>query len=187
MLLKWRRNIHKTDVGYKGYFRLTCVDRCRIEFHPWCWRNQKDNDGVNLDKEYLSQWCPTPDCGAPLSKIEIIKTKSVTILEDKELTNKIILAKKDSRPPTPNNVQVIVERPEDVQAEDCQPVPSNLGSFQEEVHNLKEALAIAEAKELEQRSRAESAELQRDELLKRNTDNKVHIEELQKVNMVKNL
>ena len=33
--------VNVTTESSKGYYRLTCQDRCKIEFHPYCWKEQK--------------------------------------------------------------------------------------------------------------------------------------------------
>ena len=70
-LLFWSNFIRTKDVDYKGYYRLTCQDRCKIEFHPYCWKEQKGRQGLKNDKEFLNMPCLTPDCNGVI--IEIVR------------------------------------------------------------------------------------------------------------------
>jgi hypothetical protein len=63
-----------------------------VDFHPWCWKHKKDKDGINKDKDFLTIWCMTPDCKAPISKVTIVKDDPETpvIITDEDLTAKMV-------------------------------------------------------------------------------------------------
>ncbi len=63
-----------------------------IDYHPWCWKAEKDKDGGAIDKDYLSKWCKTPDCNAPTSKIEVFKEGGgdPVVITDKAITEKML-------------------------------------------------------------------------------------------------
>ena len=70
-LLFWSNFIRIKDVDYKGYYRLTCQDRCKIEFHPHCWKEQKGRQDLKNDKDFLNMPCLTPDCNGLI--VEIVR------------------------------------------------------------------------------------------------------------------
>ena len=80
------------DVDYKGFTRMTCTDRCVIDFHPWCWKHKKDTENCHLDKDYLKTYCPTPDCGAPIRQVSLFKEdlENPFSLTDDEWTKKML-------------------------------------------------------------------------------------------------
>ena len=61
------------DVDFKGFTRLTCTDKCVIDFHPPCWKHKKEAENFGLDKNYLSTYCPTPNCKGPICEVKIFK------------------------------------------------------------------------------------------------------------------
>ena len=70
-LLFWSNFIRIKDVDYKGYYKLTCQDRCKIEFHPHCWKEQKGRQDLKNDKDFLNMPCLTPDCNGLI--VEIVR------------------------------------------------------------------------------------------------------------------
>ena len=91
-ILGWKQTIKIDDVDYKGFTRMTCTDRCVIDFHPWCWKHKKDSEKCHLDKDYLKTYCPTPDCGAPIRQISLYKDdlENPYSLTDEEMTKKML-------------------------------------------------------------------------------------------------
>ena len=76
-ILQWKAEICLQDLDFKGYYYLTCTEKCRIDFHPWCWKHKKDQE-VKKDKDYLQEWCLTPDCKAPFCKITVVKGQLIS-------------------------------------------------------------------------------------------------------------
>ena len=76
-VLQWKAEICLQDLDFKGYYHLTCTEKCRIDFHPWCWKHKKDQE-VKKDKDYLQEWCLTPDCKAPFCKITVVKGQLIS-------------------------------------------------------------------------------------------------------------
>ena len=72
-ILKWKSSIRIGDVDFKGFTRMTCTDKCFIEFHPRCWKHKKEAENFGLDKSYLTTYCPTPECTAPIYEVAIFK------------------------------------------------------------------------------------------------------------------
>jgi len=90
-ILQWKGEICLQDLDFKGYYHLTCTEKCRIDFHPWCWKHKKDQE-VKKDKDYLQEWCLTPDCKAPFCKITVVKDNPDQPIEisDKRITEKML-------------------------------------------------------------------------------------------------
>ena len=87
-LLSWSSFIREKDVDYKGFYRLTCQDHCKIEFHPHCWKEQKSREELKNDKDFLNMPCLTPDCNGVI--IEIVrfqgsKAKPVILKADQSI------------------------------------------------------------------------------------------------------
>ena len=40
-ILKWKAEICQDDLNFKGFYRLTCTEKCHIDFHPWCWKHKR--------------------------------------------------------------------------------------------------------------------------------------------------
>ena len=89
-VLQWKSNICGQDLDYKGFYTTECTEKCHVDFHPWCWKNKKDNDMIKNDKEYLKQNCSTPDCGAPIAYLKVTKDQGQDPIEfkDEELTKR---------------------------------------------------------------------------------------------------
>ncbi|XP_032234867.2 E3 ubiquitin-protein ligase TTC3 isoform X2 [Nematostella vectensis] len=67
-----RTVIYLSDPDYKGYVRLMCEDSCRIDYHHNCWKKFKSSyDEKNGDKDFLDGQCMTPDCEAPVVRVQI--------------------------------------------------------------------------------------------------------------------
>ena len=98
-ILPWTSTICRQDLDYKGYYTLICTEKCRIDFHFWCWKCKKEEDGKNLDKDYLQDWCLTPDCGAPICKVIVVKDDPNDALElsDDDITKKMLLEKQKKK------------------------------------------------------------------------------------------
>ena len=92
-VMKWKAQICVQDLDYKGFYTTDCTEKCHIDFHPWCWKCKKDCDGIKNDKDYLKQNCPTPDCGAPISEITIVKDdpENPIKFKDEKLTERRLI------------------------------------------------------------------------------------------------
>merc|ERR1712223_301970 len=91
-ILQFKSAICQQDLDFKGFYTLHCTEKCKIDFHPWCWKHKKDRENKNLDKDYLHEWCATPDCEAPICKITVVKDNPDQPLEiiDKQTTDKML-------------------------------------------------------------------------------------------------
>ncbi len=78
--------------AFARFTRLTCSEKCVVDYHPWCWKVEKERDGGSIDKDYLSRWCKTPDCNAPISKIEIVRDdiSNPVVISDNAVTEKML-------------------------------------------------------------------------------------------------
>jgi hypothetical protein len=47
-------------LDFKGYVRVQCTEKCKVEFHHACWRSLRDAKRVTADG--LESHCFTPDC-----------------------------------------------------------------------------------------------------------------------------
>ncbi|XP_078740686.1 uncharacterized protein LOC144953965, partial [Lampetra fluviatilis] len=73
----YKLSIYFTDPDFKGFVRLCCSLRCRVEFHPACWKKLKAPDFVDVDKDFLGHSCLTPDCRGRMCKIIIFGSDGV--------------------------------------------------------------------------------------------------------------
>ena len=114
-ILNWKSTIKLEDIYYKGFTQLKCTDKCIVDFHPWCWKDKKEDDFKRekhdgllhktlLDKDYLKLNCPTPDCNAPVFKVSLFKDdlKCPLELTDDELTRKILAGGKPKNSQKPS-------------------------------------------------------------------------------------
>lgn len=67
--MNWTRCIDELDADYRGFVRVICENRCKIEFHPFCWKERKSRCNVKNDKDYLVMVCDTPDCNGQINEI----------------------------------------------------------------------------------------------------------------------
>ena len=51
--MTWTRTIDESEIDYKGFYRVVCESRCKIEFHPFCWKARKTEAGLKNDKDFL--------------------------------------------------------------------------------------------------------------------------------------
>ncbi|XP_056012499.1 uncharacterized protein LOC125682526 isoform X2 [Ostrea edulis] len=66
--------IYQTDPDYKGFVRVICQAKCKIEFHYHCWKAFKSKLGDKIgDKDMLEKVCPTPNCGTVIVKISMYR------------------------------------------------------------------------------------------------------------------
>ncbi|XP_052529754.1 E3 ubiquitin-protein ligase TTC3 isoform X5 [Tympanuchus pallidicinctus] len=71
-----------TDPDFKGFIRITCCQRCRVEFHTSCWKKLKTaNYSDKNDKDFLQELCFTPDCTGLISKIVIFSSSGLVKCE----------------------------------------------------------------------------------------------------------
>ncbi|CAM9634025.1 unnamed protein product [Bubo scandiacus] len=71
-----------TDPDFKGFIRITCCQRCRVEFHISCWKKLKTtNYSDKNDKDFLQELCFTPDCTGLISKIVIFSSSGLVKCE----------------------------------------------------------------------------------------------------------
>lgn len=94
-VVNWKKEICKEDLDYKGFYTVICKQPsrpCKIDFHFSCWKHKKDKDDKKKDKDYLQEWCVTPNCGYPICKIIIVKDDPETALEikDDKLTDQMM-------------------------------------------------------------------------------------------------
>ena len=68
-LLSWSTFIRLNDIDYKGYYQITCQDQCKIEFHPYCWKDKKSQNNLKYEKDFLATPCFTPDCHGLITQI----------------------------------------------------------------------------------------------------------------------
>ncbi len=161
-LLQWKATIHERDLDYKGFTRLSCTEKCDIDFHPWCWKNQKELDGTNTDKDYLSRWCLTPDCHSPISKIQIFQVdkKDPVVITDDDVTKKMTKSgrKKDLQRTgaKPKAKQVNGKANNSDLDPDEDPV-------ERELRQLRTALANSKARERDLQKQLKTAEKERQE------------------------
>ena len=90
-ILEWKAEICLEDLDFKGFYRLACTEKCHIDFHSWCWKHKKDQE-LRKDKDYLHDWCTTPDCEARIVKITVVKDdpdKPIEIM-DKRIPEKML-------------------------------------------------------------------------------------------------
>ncbi|XP_061169827.1 E3 ubiquitin-protein ligase TTC3-like [Saccostrea echinata] len=83
--------IYQSDHDYKGFVRVICQAKCKIEFHYNCWRVYKSKQGEKIgDKDMLEKPCPTPNCGTVIVKISIFRpdTNEKIFESEKAETNK---------------------------------------------------------------------------------------------------
>ena len=77
---------------------MTCTDKCFIEFHPRCWKHKKEAENFGLDKSYLTTYCPTPECTAPIYEVAIFKCdlKNPIRFVDEDITKAMLKACKST-------------------------------------------------------------------------------------------
>lgn len=70
--------IYQSDPDYKGFVRVICQAKCKIEFHYNCWKDFKSKMGEKIgDKDMLETPCPTPNCGTVIVKISIYRQDAI--------------------------------------------------------------------------------------------------------------
>ena len=50
----------QTDIDFKGFYSLVCQEKCVVDFHSQCWKQLKEDESLNNDKEFLGRECLTP-------------------------------------------------------------------------------------------------------------------------------
>ena len=50
----------QTDLDFKGFYSLVCQEKCVVDFHCQCWKQLKEDESLNNDKEFLGRECLTP-------------------------------------------------------------------------------------------------------------------------------
>lgn len=86
-VVHWKKEITKEDLDYKGFYSIICKQPsrpCKIDFHASCWKHKKDKDDKRKDKDYLQEWCVTPECGYPICKVIVVKDDPEAALEIKD-------------------------------------------------------------------------------------------------------
>uniref|UniRef100_A0A4W4FM73 RING-type E3 ubiquitin transferase n=1 Tax=Electrophorus electricus TaxID=8005 RepID=A0A4W4FM73_ELEEL len=64
--------IYFTDPDFKGFIRMSCCQRCKVEFHISCWKKFKTSEFSDKnDKDFLQDSCFTPDCMGRICHIVI--------------------------------------------------------------------------------------------------------------------
>ncbi|XP_076876166.1 E3 ubiquitin-protein ligase TTC3 isoform X2 [Brachyhypopomus gauderio] len=64
--------IYFTDPDFKGFIRMSCCQRCKVEFHISCWKKYKAASFSDKnDKDFLHGSCFTPDCTGRIRHIVI--------------------------------------------------------------------------------------------------------------------
>ncbi|KAM6147135.1 E3 ubiquitin-protein ligase TTC3 isoform 4-T4 [Phoenicopterus ruber ruber] len=85
-----KNQIFFTDPDFKGFIRITCCQRCRVEFHINCWKKLKTiNYSDKNDKDFLQELCFTPDCTGLISKIVIFSSSGLVRCEFEQKITKI--------------------------------------------------------------------------------------------------
>ncbi|XP_071423208.1 E3 ubiquitin-protein ligase TTC3 isoform X2 [Pithys albifrons albifrons] len=71
-----------SDPDFKGFIRVICCQRCRVEFHISCWKKLKTTRySEKNDKDFLKELCLTPDCKGLISKIVIFGSSGLVKCE----------------------------------------------------------------------------------------------------------
>ncbi|KAM8819862.1 E3 ubiquitin-protein ligase TTC3 [Eudromia elegans] len=67
-----------TDPDFKGFIRIACCQKCKVEFHISCWKKLKTAKySDKSDKDFLQELCFTPDCTGLISKIVIFNSSGL--------------------------------------------------------------------------------------------------------------
>ncbi|KAK7471488.1 hypothetical protein BaRGS_00035882 [Batillaria attramentaria] len=81
-------HIYFQSPTFMGYTQVTCHMKCRITFHPHCWKHFKTTVAEKArDKDLLNLPCPTPDCGSAIYRIFLCRTGSK--MDNKELISSV--------------------------------------------------------------------------------------------------
>ncbi|XP_068769752.1 E3 ubiquitin-protein ligase TTC3 isoform X4 [Struthio camelus] len=71
-----------TDPDFKGFIRVACCQKCKVEFHISCWKKLKTTKYSDKnDKDFLQELCFTPDCKGLISKIVIFSSSGLVKCE----------------------------------------------------------------------------------------------------------
>ncbi|CAH1243465.1 TTC3 [Branchiostoma lanceolatum] len=92
----FQSDIFLTDPDFKGFVRMECTERCKVEFHPTCYKKNRTALHV-IDKDFLLKDCFTPDCTGQVISL---------IMYDQDGNVKKRL-QSDSVPPRPKEKKVI--------------------------------------------------------------------------------
>lgn len=150
-ILNWKPTICRQDLDYNGFVTFWCTEGCRIDFHSYCWKQKKKAESKNKDKDYLQEWCMTPDCDAPICKIHIVKDDPEKFIElkDDKMTEKMQIERKNKIPQAASVEKETFEEPNDDsktirdlrnQLERAKMTERNLNQQIQEQRNLNETL-----------------------------------------------
>ncbi|XP_076017533.1 E3 ubiquitin-protein ligase TTC3 [Genypterus blacodes] len=68
----FKKEIYFTDPDFKGFIRISCCERCIVEYHIACWKTFKTTSFLEKnEKDFLQEACLTPDCGGQICNIQI--------------------------------------------------------------------------------------------------------------------
>ncbi|KAI8509029.1 protein K48-linked ubiquitination [Branchiostoma belcheri] len=92
----FQSDIFLTDPDFKGFVRMECTEKCKVEFHPTCYKKNRTALHV-IDKDFLLKDCFTPDCTGQVINL---------LMYDQDGNVKKRL-QSDSVPPRPKEKKVI--------------------------------------------------------------------------------
>ncbi|XP_078574680.1 E3 ubiquitin-protein ligase TTC3-like [Branchiostoma floridae x Branchiostoma japonicum] len=92
----FQSGIFLTDPDFKGFVRMECSERCKVEFHPTCYKKNRTALHI-IDKDFLLKECCTPDCTGQVISL---------VMYDQDGNVKKRL-QSDSVPPRPKEKKVI--------------------------------------------------------------------------------
>ena len=109
--MTWSRCIIEDDIDYRGFVRILCENRCKIDYHNYCWKSRKSEAGEKNDKDFLYMVCDTPDCNGKVKEIlrfgEVPYTKPKRIQRSKNSQEQFTpkMEKIESKISLPNEVE----------------------------------------------------------------------------------
>ncbi|KAI5629191.1 E3 ubiquitin-protein ligase TTC3 isoform X2 [Silurus asotus] len=81
--------IYFTDPDFKGFIRLSCCQRCKVEYHMNCWKKFKSASfSDKSEKDFLQNLCFTPDCTGTICHIVIFDSTGLIKCEFKSPISK---------------------------------------------------------------------------------------------------
>ncbi|XP_024921263.1 E3 ubiquitin-protein ligase TTC3 isoform X2 [Cynoglossus semilaevis] len=87
--------IYLTDPDFKGYIRISCCQRCSVEYHVTCWKTLRTLTFFEKnDKDFLHETCLTPDCVGRICSVQIISPTGLLKCEFKDTVLKPQTTKK---------------------------------------------------------------------------------------------
>ncbi|XP_014671577.1 PREDICTED: E3 ubiquitin-protein ligase TTC3-like [Priapulus caudatus] len=62
--------IYFSDLDFEGFLRIGCIDACKLEYHPGCWKELRaEHRQQHSEKDFLGAGCLTPDCAGVISSV----------------------------------------------------------------------------------------------------------------------